>query len=98
VPFGSGLNTLSNFPYAEAQFKRVKWETCSTFEYVHTFSLDHMTIQTLMSISNSSADCLTPKGFTWMRVQLTPTQSFDAVNMHADAGYFSLSPSLSLPH
>jgi hypothetical protein len=33
---------LSNFPYAEAQFKRVKWETCSTFEYVHKFSTEKM--------------------------------------------------------
>jgi len=32
VPFGSGLNTLSNYPYST--FERVKWGTCSTFEYV----------------------------------------------------------------
>jgi hypothetical protein len=44
---------------------------------------------------NSSADCLTPKGFTWMRVQLTPTQSFDAINLHADAGYASHLPALT---
>lgn len=30
VPFGSGLNSLSNFPYTA--FERVKWGTCSTFE------------------------------------------------------------------
>lgn len=30
VPFGSGLNSLSNFPYTG--FQRVKWNTCSTFE------------------------------------------------------------------
>ena len=30
VPFGSGLNSLSNFPYAS--FNRIKWNTCSTFE------------------------------------------------------------------
>lgn len=30
VPFGSGLNTLSNFPYVD--FERVKWGQCSTFE------------------------------------------------------------------
>jgi hypothetical protein len=45
-----------------------------------------MKIRMLMFATNSSADCLTPKGFTWMRVQLTPTQSFDAINLHADAG------------
>jgi hypothetical protein len=32
VPIGSGINTLSNFPYAS--FERIKWGTCSTFEYV----------------------------------------------------------------
>jgi hypothetical protein len=30
VPFGSGLNTLSNYPFTGLQ--RVKWNTCSTFE------------------------------------------------------------------
>jgi hypothetical protein len=30
VPFGSGLNTLSNYPYVD--FERVKWNECSTFE------------------------------------------------------------------
>lgn len=29
VPFGSGLNTLSNFPWRD--FERVKWEECSEF-------------------------------------------------------------------
>jgi hypothetical protein len=30
VPFGSGLNTLSNFEYTG--FERVKWDRCSTIE------------------------------------------------------------------
>jgi len=30
VPIGSGLNSLSNFPYSD--FERVKWNECSTFE------------------------------------------------------------------
>jgi hypothetical protein len=30
VPVGSGLNSLSNFPYSD--FQRIKWDTCSTFE------------------------------------------------------------------
>jgi hypothetical protein len=30
VPFGSGLNSLSNFPFTD--FERVKWDVCSTFE------------------------------------------------------------------
>ena len=30
VPFGSGLNSLSNFAYTG--FQRIKWNTCSTFE------------------------------------------------------------------
>lgn len=30
VPIGSGLNSLSNFPFTD--FERVKWDVCSTFE------------------------------------------------------------------
>lgn len=30
VPFGSGLNSLSNYEFSA--FERVKWNTCSTFE------------------------------------------------------------------
>lgn len=30
VPFGSGLNSLSNFPFTD--FERVKWSTCSNIE------------------------------------------------------------------
>lgn len=30
VPFGSGLNTLSNFEYEE--FERIKWNVCSNTE------------------------------------------------------------------
>jgi hypothetical protein len=30
VPFGSGLNTLSNFPFVD--FERVKWDVCSNIE------------------------------------------------------------------
>jgi hypothetical protein len=30
VPFGSGLNSLSNFPFTDLE--RVKWDVCITFE------------------------------------------------------------------
>jgi hypothetical protein len=30
VPFGSGLNSLSNYEFTN--FQRIKWNTCSTFE------------------------------------------------------------------
>ncbi|KAF2829966.1 endonuclease/exonuclease/phosphatase family protein-like protein [Ophiobolus disseminans] len=63
VPFGSGLNSLSNYEFAA--FERIKWNTCSTFD---------------------SADCLTPKGFTFMRVKIAEGVSIDAYNLHADAG------------
>ncbi|KAK1913404.1 hypothetical protein P3342_005340 [Pyrenophora teres f. teres] len=63
VPFGSGLNSLSNFEYTG--FQRIKWNTCSTFD---------------------SADCLTPKGFTFMRVKIAEGVVIDAYNLHADAG------------
>lgn len=63
VPFGSGLNTLSNYPWTT--FSRTKWATCSNID---------------------SADCLTPKGFTFMRLALAPGIALDAFNLHADAG------------
>ncbi|KAK3320504.1 Endonuclease/exonuclease/phosphatase [Cercophora scortea] len=69
VPFGSGLNTLSNFPYVG--FARTKWATCS---------------------DASSNDCLTPKGFTFMRVLVSGSTDNDTAayvdfyNLHADAG------------
>ncbi|KAK0622565.1 Endonuclease/exonuclease/phosphatase [Immersiella caudata] len=67
VPFGSGLNTLSNHPWVD--FRRIKWSRCS---------------------DASSSDCLTPKGFTFMRLALStsPTVSsyLDVYNLHADAG------------
>ncbi|EJD36669.1 endonuclease/Exonuclease/phosphatase [Auricularia subglabra TFB-10046 SS5] len=63
VPFGSGLNTLSNFDWVD--FTRVKWDTCS---------------------NASGADCLTPKGFTFMRVKVDDGVWIDVYNLHADAG------------
>ncbi|EKG12840.1 Mannose-binding lectin [Macrophomina phaseolina MS6] len=63
VPFGSGLNTLSNFDWIN--FTRVKWGTCS---------------------NASGADCLTPKGFTFMRVKVDSGVWVDVYNLHADAG------------
>jgi hypothetical protein len=63
VPFGSGLNSLSNFDWKD--FTRVKWATCS---------------------DASGNDCLTPKGFTFMRVRVAQGVWVDAYNLHADAG------------
>ncbi|KAF1999963.1 mannose-binding lectin [Amniculicola lignicola CBS 123094] len=63
VPFGSGLNTLSNFNWTD--FTRVKWSTCS---------------------DASGSDCLTPKGFTFMRVHVSEGVWVDAYNLHSDAG------------
>ncbi|KAK0120133.1 hypothetical protein ONS95_011541 [Cadophora gregata] len=63
VPFGSGLNTLSNFDWIN--FSRKKWNVCS---------------------DASSADCLTPKGFTFMRAQISEGVYIDTYNLHADAG------------
>ncbi|KAJ8517189.1 hypothetical protein ONZ45_g5579 [Pleurotus djamor] len=60
--FGSGLNTLSNFPFTDLQ--RVKWKDCD----------------------NNEADCLTPKGFTFMRVKVSEEAWVDFYNLHADAG------------
>ncbi len=38
--------------------------------------------------SNASGDdCLTPKGFTFMRLQVDDGVYIDTYNLHADAGY-----------
>ncbi|KAJ6590465.1 Endonuclease/exonuclease/phosphatase [Mycena vulgaris] len=63
VPFGSGLNTLSNFNWVD--FVRTKWATCS---------------------DASENDCLTPKGFTFMRLRIDEGVYIDFYNLHADAG------------
>lgn len=62
IPFGSGLNTLSDFPIV--QQKRVTWDDC----YIN------------------SADCLTPKGFHYVRIRIADGVFFDFYNLHADAG------------
>ncbi|KDR73724.1 hypothetical protein GALMADRAFT_629888 [Galerina marginata CBS 339.88] len=59
---GSGLNTLSDFPYID--FERTKWKDCNL----------------------NSGDCLTPKGFTFMRVRVSDGVWVDIYNLHADAG------------
>ncbi|KAJ7057779.1 mannose-binding lectin [Mycena amicta] len=64
VPLGSGLNTLSNFPWF-SDVIRVKWATCS---------------------DASENDCLTPKGFTFMRIRFDVGVYIDFYNLHADAG------------
>lgn len=63
VPFGDGLNTLSNFDWVD--FERTKWATCS---------------------DASGSDCLTPKGFTFMRMKVSEGVWVDVYNLHADAG------------
>jgi endonuclease/exonuclease/phosphatase family metal-dependent hydrolase len=64
VPFGSGMNTLSNYSYDADDFERVTWDTCSS----------------------GSGDCLTPKGFTFMRSRLAEGVYLDVYNLHTDAG------------
>lgn len=62
VPFGDGLNTVSNYNWTS--FTREKWEDCNL----------------------SSADCLTPKGISYMTVDVDGVE-IDMYNVHADAGY-----------
>ena len=59
---GSGLNTLSDFPYVD--FERTTWSNCNL----------------------SGGDCLTPKGFTFMRVHVSEGAWVDVYNLHTDAG------------
>lgn len=62
VPFGDGLNTLSDYPWTD--FERVKWDKCNS----------------------NSGDCLTPKGYTFMRVRIDDGIWVDVYNLHTDAG------------
>ncbi|MEU8234098.1 endonuclease/exonuclease/phosphatase family protein [Actinoplanes sp. NPDC048967] len=59
---GSGLNTLSAYPYDDAE--RGRWTSCR---------LD-------------SGDCLTPKGFTFLRTRVADGVFVDVYNLHTDAG------------
>lgn len=66
VPFGSGLNTMSNYAFNNiTDIDRVKWTKCNNDE---------------------GADCLTPKGFTFLEIQLADGVTFDLYNLHTDAG------------
>ena len=62
VPFGSGLNTLSNYDWTD--FTRITWDQCYLDE----------------------GDCLTPKGFTYMRWSPASGVRIDVYNLHTDAG------------
>ncbi|KAF8541243.1 Endonuclease/exonuclease/phosphatase [Trichophaea hybrida] len=62
IPFGSGLNTLSNLPYID--LVRTTWSKCSY----------------------NSGNCLTPKGFTALRVRISQYQWLDVYNLHIGAG------------
>ena len=62
VPFGDGLNTLSDLQFED--FERVAWDDCAS----------------------GSGDCITPKGFTFMRVRLAEGAWVDLYNLHTDAG------------
>jgi endonuclease/exonuclease/phosphatase family metal-dependent hydrolase len=62
VPFGDGLNTLSDLPFED--FERTAWDECAS----------------------GSGDCLTPKGFTFMRARLAEGVWVDLYNLHTDAG------------
>ncbi|KAF5669940.1 endonuclease exonuclease phosphatase [Fusarium heterosporum] len=61
VPFGDGLNTVSNYPWTG--LTRKKWNKCNL----------------------NSGDCLTPKGFSFMRININGAE-IDLYNLHADAG------------
>jgi hypothetical protein len=58
---GSGLNTMSNFPFSD-DIDRVKWTSCN------------------------GTDCLTPKGFTWIRMRIAEGVYIDVYNVHTNAG------------
>lgn len=62
VPFGSGLNTVANYPWGDS-LQRKTWRRCHIVE----------------------ADCLTPKGFSFMRINVDGAE-VDLYNLHADAG------------
>lgn len=62
VPIGSGLNTLSDFPFVD--HRRETWKACWF----------------------NTGDCLTAKGFSAVRVELSAGVFVDIYNLHAEAG------------
>lgn len=56
--------------------------TISNFDWI-----DFTRVKWATCSDASGADCLTPKGFTFMRVLLSEGVYVDFYNLHADAGY-----------
>ncbi|WP_304944327.1 jacalin-like lectin [Vallitalea guaymasensis] len=71
VPFGSGLNVLSNYPIKESI--NIPWD------------MTHGNI-TCPPPGYHGADEMTPKGFSYQRIELEPGVIVDLYNLHADAG------------
>ncbi len=71
VPFGSGLNVLSKFPIKDDH--NVPWR------------MTHGNL-TCPPFGYHGADELTPKGFSYQRMELQPGAIVDVYNLHADAG------------
>jgi endonuclease/exonuclease/phosphatase family metal-dependent hydrolase len=71
VPFGSGLNVLSRYPIKNSE--NITW---------------NMTHGNLLCPPPfyHGADELTPKGFSYQRLELEPGVIVDLYNLHADAG------------
>lgn len=58
--------------------------TLSKYSFSNITDLERVKWSTCSTFE--SADCLTPKGFTFLKVQLADGVTFDLYNLHADAG------------
>ena len=84
VPFGDGMNTLSNFDWID--FERIKWDECSELASLRARDNESIAYVFVSAGNASGADCLTPKGFTFMRAKVSEGVWVDLYNLHADAG------------
>jgi endonuclease/exonuclease/phosphatase family metal-dependent hydrolase len=73
--FGDGLLRFSRFPFDDSSngFDRVQWKNCAgdLTDYI---------------LNGYNPDCLTEKGFTFARIDITTEFSIDLYNLHNDAG------------
>lgn len=69
--------------YANSEISR---STLANFDWI-----DFTRVKWNTCSDDSGADCLTPKGFTFMRVIVSEGVHIDFYNLHADAGYVIIS-------
>jgi endonuclease/exonuclease/phosphatase family metal-dependent hydrolase len=88
--YGPDLRRNLNLAYASPAFERGKrldfGDGLSQFAKLPFSNYARQTWEKCHGILDSYFDCLTPKGFTWSRQQLSDGVLVDVYNLHMDAG------------